>query len=91
MCPKKYDSADDFLKDPNGDINKLRRMGITDFAIITYVMRTQQGKSEEEAFRGLLSGRSLTPDQIEFIRKVLITFPLRRSAAGRSAGEKQQG
>jgi len=82
MCPKKYDSADDFLKDPNGDINKLRRMGITDFAIITYVMRTQQGKSEEEAFRGLLLVRSLTPDQIEFVRKVLITVPLRRSAAG---------
>jgi hypothetical protein len=80
MSDRKYDSADDFLKDPNGDINRLRKMGITDFAVITYVIRMQQGKSEEEAFRGLLSGRSLTPDQVEFVRQVLATFPLRRSA-----------
>ncbi len=77
---KKYVSAEDFLKDPTGDIAKLRKMGITDYAIITYVVRVQEGKSKEEALRGLLLGRSLTSAQIEFIRRVLESFPARRSA-----------
>ena len=77
---KKYESAEDFLTDPTGDIAKLRKMGITDYAIVTYVVRVQEGKSAEEALRGLLFGRSLTRAEIEFVRRVLASFPARRSA-----------
>ena len=77
---KRYDSADDFLRDPTGDIAKLRKMGITDYAIITYAVRVQEGKSTEDALQGLLFGRSLMPAQIAFVRRVLSYFPARRSA-----------
>jgi hypothetical protein len=39
MNPKRSGSAEEFLKDKIGAIAKLRKMGITDFAIITYIVR----------------------------------------------------
>ena len=76
MSPKKYDSADEFLKDPSGDVAKLRGMGITDFAIITYLVRVNEGQSKESALRGLLQGRSLSGEQQLFVRLVLERFRL---------------
>jgi hypothetical protein len=51
MFNKKYDTAQEILNDPTGGIAKLRKMGITDFALITYVVRVQEGTSEEMALR----------------------------------------
>jgi hypothetical protein len=68
MSPKKYDSADELLKDPSGDIAKLRAMGITDFAIITYLVRVNESRSKEAALQALLQGRSLSPEQQLFVR-----------------------
>lgn len=75
MSEKKHESAEEILKDPTGDFARLRKMGITDYAIITYVVRVQEGKSRDEALQGLLQGRSLTADQVEFVRRVLERFP----------------
>lgn len=74
---EKYDSAAEILKDPTGDISKLRKLSITDYAIITYVVRVQEGKSKEEALHGLLAGRSLNEKQIAFVKGVLDRFPIR--------------
>jgi hypothetical protein len=81
MPEKKYDSAGDFLNDPTGEIAILRKMGITDYAVSTYVVRVQEGKSKEEALKGLLQGRSLTPDQVRFVRTVLERFPVGKSSS----------
>ena len=75
MSPKKTDSAEEILKDRTGDIAKLRKMGITDFAIITYVVRVQDGQPKEEALRGLLLGRSINAEQELFVRTVLDRIP----------------
>jgi hypothetical protein len=77
MSPKKTDSAEEILKDPSGDIAKIRKMGITEFAIITYIVRVQGGQSKEAALNGLLLGRSLTEHQAQFVRGVLDRFNIR--------------
>ena len=77
MTKKKDDSTEEILKDPSGDIAKLRKMGITDYAIITYVVRVQEGKPRDAALRALLQGRSLSSTQVEFVRTVLDKFPPR--------------
>ena len=71
MTDKRHDSAEEILRDKTGDIAKLRKLGITDFAIITYMVRVADGKSRDEALRGLLVGRSLTRDEVEFVRRVI--------------------
>jgi hypothetical protein len=76
MSPKRTDSAEEILKDKTGDIAKLRKMGITDFAIITYVVRVQDGQPKEVALRGLLQGRSLNAEQDLFVRTVLDRIPI---------------
>lgn len=76
VSPKKTDSAEQLLKDSTGTVAKLRNMGITEFAIITYVVRVQDGQPREEALRGLLLGRSLTAEQELFVRTVLDRIPM---------------
>jgi hypothetical protein len=76
MNPKRTDSAEEILKDKTGDIAKLRKMGITDFAIITYIVRVQDGQPRDEALRGLLQGRSLSAEQELFVRVVLDRIPI---------------
>ena len=76
MSPKRTDSTEEILKDKTGDIAKLRKMGITDFAIITYVVRVQDGQSKEEALRGLLLGRSLSGEQELLVRAALNRIPI---------------
>jgi hypothetical protein len=51
-------------------------MGITDFAIITYIVRVQDGQPRDEALRGLLQGRSLSAEQELFVRVVLDRIPI---------------
>jgi hypothetical protein len=77
MTPKRSDSAEEILKDKTGAIARLRKLGITDFAIITYVVRVQDGQPKDEALRGLLQGRSLSEEQVQFVRTVLERFPIR--------------
>jgi hypothetical protein len=76
MNPKRTDSAEEILKDKTGDIAKLRKMGITDFAIITYIVRVQDGQPKDEALRGLLQGRSLSAEQELLVRIVLDRVPI---------------
>jgi hypothetical protein len=65
----------EFLQDPTGDVAKLRKLGITDFAIMTYLVRVQEGQAPNQAFDALIAGRSLTEDQKQSIRDVVSRFP----------------
>ncbi len=76
MSPKRIDSAEEILKGKAGEIARLRELGITEFAIITYVLRVRDGQSKEEALRGLLLGRSLNADQELYVRAVLDRLPI---------------
>ena len=76
MAPKKDDSTLELLKDRTGEIAALRKMGITDYAIMTYLVRVGEGLSRAEALRGLLEGRNLPTEQAMFIRTVLERFPI---------------
>ena len=79
MPGKKNESTKEILKDTTGDIARLRKMGITDYAIITYVVRVQEGQPKDKALRALLQGRaSLTDEQKQFVRTVLDRFPAER-------------
>jgi hypothetical protein len=76
MCPRASDSVERILKDTSGDVTKILEMGITEFAIITYVMRVQDGQSKKRALNALLEGRSLSRRQLSFVRTVLSRFHL---------------
>lgn len=76
MAPPKYSSAEEFLKDPSGDIAKLRKMGVTDFAVITYMVRVSEGTPKAQAQHALLQGRSLSKEQADFVRGVLERLPI---------------
>lgn len=76
MSTKRAVSAEELLKDPTGEIARLRKMGITDYAIITYVVRVLDGQSREQALSALLEGRgSLSEEQKQFVRTVLSRLP----------------
>ncbi len=64
------------LNDSSGDVTKLLKMGITEFAIITYVMRVEDGQSQKRALNALLEGRTLTRRQARFVRTVLTRFQI---------------
>ena len=69
---------EEFLKDPTGEIGRLRKFGITDYAIITYVVRIREGRSKERAMRELLQGRSsLTEEQKQLVRTILQNLPIK--------------
>lgn len=73
---KRLVSAEAILQDPNGDLARLRKLGITDYAIITYVVRVLDGQPRSGALHALLRGRpSLSEEQQEFVRGVLKSFP----------------
>jgi hypothetical protein len=59
------------LKGASADIAKLREMGITDYAVVTYAIRLQGGRSHEAALAALLHGRTLSDDQIHLARTIL--------------------
>ena len=63
------------LNDSSGDVAKLLDMGITEFAIITYVMRVREGHSQA-ALDALLDGRSLNKRQQRLVRSVLLRFQI---------------
>jgi hypothetical protein len=75
MAGKSKSPIREFLKDPSGDIARLRKLGITDFAIMTYLVRVQEGQPHEQAFDALIAGRSLAEDQKQTVRNVLSRFP----------------
>ena len=76
MSPQKSDSIDRILNDSSGDVSKLLDMGITEFAIITYVVRVRAGQPQEQALDALLEGRSLSKQQARFVRGVLRRFQI---------------
>ena len=76
MSPKRSDSVERILNDSSGDVAKLLDMGITEFSIITYVMRVREGQSHKAALDALLEGRSLNNRQRRFVREVLLRFQI---------------
>jgi len=56
-------------------ISRMRLLGITEYAVVTYVLRIQGGWSKESAIRALLQGRRLASDEIRFVRSVLDRLP----------------
>ena len=76
MAAKRSRSPEELLKDPTGEISELRKMGITDYAIMTYMVRVLDGQSKDDAIDALLVGRQfLTDDQKNFVRTVLSRLP----------------
>lgn len=57
------------------DISRMRLLGITKYAVVTYVLRIQGSWSKESAIRALLQGRRLASDEIRFVRSVLDRLP----------------
>lgn len=76
MTENRYGSADDILQDPSGEIGNLRKMGITNAAILAYVRRVREGKNKEEALLALLRGRSLSSQQVSFVREAVERLPI---------------
>lgn len=69
-------SAQEILKDHAGEVAKLRKLGISEYAITTYVIRVQEGQSRTTALDALLQGRhSLTDEQKQQVRSVLNGLP----------------
>ena len=64
------------------DIGRMRLLGITNYAVVTYVLRVQSGWSKESATQALLQGRTLDSDEVRFVRSVLDRLP---SAAAKGA------
>jgi hypothetical protein len=64
------------------DIGRMRLLGITNYAVVTYVLRVQGGWSKESAMQALLQGRTLDSDEVRFVRSVLDRLP---SAAAKGA------
>lgn len=65
------------------DISRMRLLGITKYAVATYVDRVQGGWSKESAITALLFGRRLSAEETRFVRSVLDRLP---SAAVKGAG-----
>ena len=57
------------------DISRMRLLGITKYAVVTYVLRVQGGWSKESAIRALLLGRRLAAEEVRFVRSVLDRLP----------------
>jgi hypothetical protein len=57
------------------DISRMRLLGITKYAVVTYVLRVQSGSSKESAIKALLLGRRLRNDEVRFVRSVLDRLP----------------
>lgn len=77
MSAEETPFGENFLKDPTGEITRLRKLGITDHAIITYVVRVREGRSKEKALRALLLGRSsLTEEQKQVVQNILHNLPI---------------
>jgi hypothetical protein len=53
------------------EIGTLRRIGITDFALLTFVVRVREGYSREQAVHALLEGRTLTRKEKDLVRAAL--------------------
>jgi hypothetical protein len=57
------------------DISRMRLLGITKYAVATYVLRVQAGWSKESAIKALLLGRRLAREEVQFVRSVLDRLP----------------
>ena len=64
------------------DVAKMRLLGITRYAITIYIRCVESGQPKESAINALLQGRTLNPEQVEFVRSVLDRLPMRAKAAG---------
>jgi hypothetical protein len=59
------------------ELLRLRALGLTDHAILVYLVKVHKGKPEETALDVLLRGRSLSGDQIGLIRALLLRLYMR--------------
>lgn len=69
--PTNKSLKNEILKDRTGDIARLRRLGITDFALRTFLVQVEEGQPREQALRALLEGRPLTSEEKNLVRGVL--------------------
>lgn len=70
------DTIDKQIKQYFGnDISRMRLLGITKYAVATYVLRVQAGWSKESAIKALLLGRRLAREEVQFVRSVLDRLP----------------
>jgi hypothetical protein len=60
------------------DISRMRLLGISKYAVATYVLRMQGGWSKESAIKALLLGRRLATEEVRFVRSVLERLPSAR-------------
>jgi hypothetical protein len=67
-----------------GDVSRMGLLGITKYAVATYVLRVQSGWSKGSAIKALLLGRKLAAEEVRFVHSVLDRLP---SAAVRTAGK----
>jgi hypothetical protein len=75
--PKQESTVIEVQKDSSGDIARLHRMGITDFALTTFVENIRDGQPRDQAMRALLNGRSLTRKDKDVIRTIVNRLPTR--------------
>jgi hypothetical protein len=73
---------DGILNDPQGEIAKLKEMGITEHAILTYIVRVGDGHPREKALEALIAGRNLSNSQIDLVRSALQHIPTDRDTLG---------
>jgi hypothetical protein len=78
MIPHETPFPKEHLEKCLREVEKLREMGITEYAIVTYLVRVREGRSKERALNGLLEGRaSLTREQKRLVRTILDGLPIR--------------
>ena len=61
----------DVLQKFTNELASLRDIGITDFALLNFVVRAQEGHSRNEAVRELLEGRTLTQQERDLVLAML--------------------
>ena len=67
------------------ELLNLRGLGITDHAIVVYLVSVHNGKAEQMALAVLLRGRSLNADPVDLVRALLKVLYI-RLMRGQSAG-----
>jgi len=66
------------------ELLQLKTLGLTEHAIVVYLVNVHKGKREEAALDVLLRGRTLDSDQVELIRALLQRLYI-RTTSSRSA------
>jgi len=66
------------------ELIQLKDLGLTEHAILVYLVTVHKGKAEQKALDVLLRGRTLNSDQVELVRALLTRLYI-RTTRGRAA------